>query len=181
MKRILPFLVLLFLTPPVLAQLVISPGVGYYTNTTEESGAEVDSKQTRVDARIGYILPMGLYLGGNYAFTSGESCASGQGCSDESGFLIGPSLGYFSMMGFYTLFTYHIMGEQGDADKYTGGKGPQLDLGWVFPLTSYFSIGPQLTWRSVEYDKFEASGATAVDTDRKETSIAPYISLWFMF
>ena len=181
MKRILPFLITLLITPPVLAQLVVSPGIGYYSSTTEENGNSVESKQTRIDGRFGYILPMGLYLGGLYAHTSGESCLSGFGCADEDSFSVGPSIGYFSMMGFYTMFTYHIMGEKGDADKYTGAQGPQVDLGWVFPLTSYFSIGPQLTWRSIEYEKYEAAGVPAVDSDRKETNIAPYVSLWFMF
>lgn len=75
------------------------------------------------------------------------------------------------------------MGEVEDtlsADKYTGGKGPQIDVGWVFPLSAYFAIGPQITWRSVEFDKLESSTAS-VDTDFKSTSIAPYLSLWFMF
>lgn len=166
------------------ANLVLSPALGYYTNKQDatQPGAiaqDTETSELRADIRLGYVLPMGLYLGGMYSHLGQESCTNGS-CADSSGFLVGPSLGYHSLTGFYTLLTYHIMGEQGDAAKFTGGKGPQVDLGWVFPISSYVAIGPQITWRSVEYDKLEVGG-TSQDTDFKTTSIAPYVSLWFMF
>ena len=162
------------------AQLVISPGVGYYSSDVESTQgitANTERTETRIDARVGYVLPMGLYLGGMYSHNNVDF-----GVADGTGNLMGPTVGYYSMMGFYTLLTYHIVGEfEFDASsKITGAKGPQVDVGWIFPISAYFGIGPQITWRSIEYDKVEGGG-TSVDTDYKDTSIAPYVSLWFMF
>ncbi len=182
MKKILGFLLVALVSTPALAQFVISPGVGYYSDKQDQSTPGVinqETTETRLDLRVGYVLPMGLYLGGTYAHTSQEACGGGV-CGDNSGSMMGPTIGYYSMQGFYTLLTYHIMGEMGDTTKFTGAQGPQVDFGWVFPLSSFFAIGPQITWRSIEYDKIE-SGGTTIDTDYKQTSIAPYVSLWFMF
>jgi len=159
------------------ANIVVSPGVSYISNKYDQTtpSADIgDSTQTLVDVRLGYILPMGLYLGAMYSHIGGDDASS-------SGNMMGPTVGYFSSMtGFYTLLTYHISGEFGDTTKYTGAQGPQVDLGWIFPVTRYFSIGPQLTWRSIEFSKIE-SGPISVDTDFKRSTVAPYISLWFMF
>ncbi len=184
MKKLLFVLAFCALSVPAFANLVIAPSVGYSSSAVNATvpnslARDTESSSMVLDMKLGYVLPMGLYLGGMYSHISSESC-SGNICSDSSGFLMGPSLGYFSMTGFYTLLTYHIMGESGDTTKFTGGKGPQVDFGWVFPISSYVSIGPQLTWRSVEFDKIENAGLTQT-TDIKQTDINPYISLWFMF
>lgn len=180
MGKLLSVLVSLLIGSSAYAQFVIAPGLNYSTSSVEQNGGESESNSTTIDLKVGYILPMGLYVGGMYSLIDSESCNGG--CTDTGGNLVGPSVGYFSMMGFYTLLTYHIMGErnQGASSKYTGAQGPQVDLGWVFPLSSYFSIGPQISWRSIEFDKFESNG-TSTDTDLKATTIEPYISLWFMF
>ena len=179
MKKLLPILLSMVIASPALASFVLSPGVGYFSAKREETAPLTVSGQTtelRLDFKVGYILPMGLYVGGMYASTNSDD-----GTNSNGGNLMGPTIGYYSMMGFYSLFTYHILGEEDfGSDKYTGAQGPQADIGWIFPLTSYFAIGPQITWRSIEYDKFESNG-TSVDTNRKDTSIAPYVSLWFMF
>lgn len=159
------------------ANIVVSPGVSYISDKRDETTPGVsssESQETLIDARLGYILPMGLYLGGMYSSTNSNG-------TDNSGNMMGPTVGYFSSTtGFYSLLTYHISGEFGDTTKYTGAQGPQVDVGWIFPVTRYFSIGPQLTWRSIEYSKRETAGVS-VDTDYKRSTIAPYISLWFMF
>ena len=182
MKKLILILATLVLTSPALAQLIFAPGVGYVdrqTEATQPATVDQSSAETRFDLKLGYVLPMGLYLGGMYAFLDSEDCV-GNTCSDSSGFYAGPSIGYHSLTGFYALFTYQILGEVGDTNKLTGAQGPQVDLGWVFPLTSYFAIGPQITYRSIEYDKLETPTGSQ-DTDTKDTSIAPYVSLWFMF
>ncbi len=159
------------------ANFVVSPGISYISDKFDQTTPGADSgesQQTLVDARLGYILPMGLYLGGMYSHI-------GSSVDNQSGNMMGPTVGYFSSTtGFYTLLTYHISGEFGDTAKLTGAQGPQVDVGWIFPVTRYFSIGPQLTWRSIEYSKIE-SGSVSLDTDYKRSTIAPYISLWFMF
>ena len=180
MNKILMVLASLILSTQALAAVVISPGVSYSTNkaeATQPNATQSESAQTVIDARLGYVLPMGLYLGGMYSLITMDD-----GTDKNSGNLIGPSVGYYSMMGFYSIFTYHILGEL-DLDsttKLTGAKGPQVDVGWVFPLSAYFAIGPQMTYRSVEFDKIEGTG-TSIDTDNKFTGIEPYVTLLFMF
>ena len=177
--KLLPILLSLVIATPALAAFVFSPNVGYYSQEREETLPADSSYKTtelRLDARIGYILPMGLYVGGMYASTNSDD-----GTTNNGGSMIGPTIGYYSMMGFYSLFTYHIIGElEEGVSKYTGAQGPQADIGWIFPISSFFAIGPQLTWRSIEYDKLETAGVS-VESNRKDTSIAPYVSLWFMF
>lgn len=175
MKKLLLFLSITFLSVIASANIVFSPGLSYLSSDVDNNGATSESSNLRADVRLGYVMPMGLYLGGMYAHLSNDS-----GSSDSSGSLIGPTVGYSSMMGFYTLLTYHIIGEVGDTTKFTGGKGPQIDIGWVFPLSSGFAIGPQFTYRSISFDKVE-TGGVSTDTDYTETTIAPYLSLWFMF
>lgn len=184
MKKLIIIAAVLGLSATASANFVIAPGLGYYTQSDEATQpalltTDTETTELRADVKVGYILPMGLYLGGMYAHIGQEVCSGGT-CADSSGFLVGPSIGYHSLTGFYILGTYHIMGEQGDTLKLTGGKGPQVDLGWVFPISTYVGIGPQITWRSIEYDKVESAGLSQ-DTDYKNSSIAPYVSLWFMF
>jgi hypothetical protein len=180
MKKLMFFIFSLFLANTVFASFVINPSVSYMsreTEMTQPAAASGKQSETRIDVKLGYVLPMGLYLGGMYASTSEKN-----GTVTDKGSSIGPTIGYFSMMGFYTLFTYYIIGQMDSTppNKFTGGKGPQVDVGWVFPISAYFSIGPQITWRSLEYNKFETAGVS-LDSDYKATSIAPYLSLWFMF
>lgn len=181
MKKLISIAFCLLIAVPAMAEFVIAPGISYGETTTTQSTpgtSDVTVGETRIDVKVGYILPMGLYLGGMYADIS-----ENQNGVKNKGNLIGPSIGYYSMMGFHALLTYHIMGSMetaGGAAEYTGGKGPQVDIGWVFPLSTYFAIGPQMTWRSIEFDKLEGGGLS-FDTDEKRTSIVPYLSLWFMF
>ena len=180
MKKLLAMTLCLLLAAPAVASFVLSPNISYITNDVEETqptpGNTSELGETRIDAKLGYILPMGLYVGGMYSSVSLKS-----GATSNSGSLIGPSIGYYSPMVFYTMLTYIIMGEQDlGPTTMTGAKGPQIDIGWVFPLSAYFAIGPQMTWRSVEFDKAE-TGGVSVDTDHTRTSIAPYLTLWFMF
>ena len=160
-----------------MGSIVLSPGVAYKTSSVEVSGAKTESNQMLIDGRLGYVLPMGLYVGGMYSILN-----QGDEVDSNGGHLMGPSIGYYSMMGFYTLLTYHILGEMdtSSTQTLTGGKGPQIDIGWVFPISSFFAIGPQMSYRSVEFDKVENSGVST-DTDYKATTIQPYLSLWFMF
>lgn len=90
MKKIVIVLISALIATPALAQFVVSPNLGYYQNEIEYNNATDESTQTRLDLRMGYILPMGLYLGGMYSYINDESC--GTTCDDGSGSLLGPTL-----------------------------------------------------------------------------------------
>ncbi len=180
MKQFYAFLLSFVFVSTASAYFVISPNISYQSTKVDQSQpapGNSESTETLLDLRLGYVLPTGLYLGGMYAHSS-----TNDGTNSLSGFLAGPTIGYYSMTGFYAMLSYHILGEReiNSTQKFTGGKGPQIDVGWTFPLTAYFSLGPQITWRSVEFDKLEGNAAS-VDADPKVDTIRPYLSLWFMF
>ena len=102
------------------------------------------------------------------------------GSYNQKGFAAGPTVGYSHYSGFYTLFTYFLMAEfkVDSTNTFTDGMGPQVDIGWAFPLTSSFHIGPQITYRSITFDK-QDPGAVSVEITR--TDLVPAINLWFNF
>ena len=191
MKKLLLVIAALSFSAVAQAQLVFSPGIHYATSTHtgQFPTGDVNNKSDgmAIDLRLGYIMPMGLYLGGMYSIQSGiVANRVGIGTDDDrSGHLIGPTIGYYSMMGFYLLGTYHITGKtraenSGAHVEYTGAKGPQVDVGWVFPLASSFAIGPQVTYTSIEYSEVDTNTASTT-TGYKTSDIRPYVTLWFMF
>lgn len=168
--RLIAIFVTLLVVNVSQAQIVFAPGVTYTSNKWQNTGATVsDSKTTIFDLKLAYLHSSGLYLGGMY---------SSMKVGDDSAYAAGPTLGYNHYSGFYALFTYHLLAQyqRNGGSKLTDGMGAQIDFGWVFPLTSMFSLGPQITYRSLNFKK--DAGAT---TDQTWTSINPYISLWFQF
>lgn len=191
MRKLLFILTALCFSTVAQAQFIFSPGIHYTSSTVTQQfpTGDVESKTDgmAIDLRLGYIMPMGLYLGGMYSIQSGvvANRLSIGTDDDRSGSLIGPTIGYYSMMGFYLLGTYHITGKtraenSGSHIEYSGGKGPQVDMGWVFPLASSFAIGPQLTYTSIEYSEVDTNTGSAT-TGYKTSDIRPYVTLWFMF
>ena len=177
MKKLVLAIAVLIVGTWAHAQVVFSPGISY--NDWERNDGTTTSKiaRTTIDLRLGYTLPMGFYFGGMYTIENDTL-----GSTDVSTDRIGATVGYHNPMGFTALFTYHLVGNSDiGTGELSGGSGMQFDLAWVFPLASSFSLGPQLTYRSIEYSKFTATGSAEVDTDYTDTQIVPYINLWFMF
>jgi hypothetical protein len=142
----------------------------------QENAGVTTSEYTKsfYDFRLGYLSASGLYLGGIYSMSSYD-----QGYN-QKGFAVGPTVGYKHYAGFFALFSYYLMAElKVDATStLTDGMGPQVDIGWAFPLTSSFHIGPQITYRSITFDKIDP-GAVAVEIT--QTDLVPAINLWFNF
>ena len=174
--RILLGILVLCATSMASANVVFSPSFSYMTEEIEQAGTTVrELTKTSYDFRLGYLHPSGLYLGGMYIMTSRDD-----GNYNEKGFAVGPTVGFSHYAGFYALFTYFLMAENKVAadTTFTDGMGPQVDIGWAFPLTSSFHLGPQITYRSITYDKVDP-GAVALETT--QTEIVPAINLWFNF
>jgi hypothetical protein len=176
--RILTGILFVLATSVASAQIVFSPSVSYMTEETEVSGVSSEYNKMFLDFRLGYLHASGLFLGGMYSMSS-----LADGNDSHKGYAVGPTLGFSHYSGFYTLFTYFLMAEQDQmngTDTATDGMGPQIDIGWAFPVTATFHIGPQLTYRSVTYDKMDQSG-TSVTLESTRTDIMPAINLWFNF
>lgn len=159
------------------AQIVFAPSFSYISEKQDDNGAISENKLTFYDFRLGYIHASGLYLGAMYSMTGIADTNN-----SNSGYAAGPTLGFSHYSGFYGLFTYYLIAEQNTSSvqKYTGGMGPQIDIGWAFPVTPMFHLGPQLSYRSVKYDK-SVTGGVSTSTDFTRSNIVPAIVLWFNF
>lgn len=158
------------------AEIFFGPNFHYREEKVETGGSTAKLNVTVIDARLGYVLPAGLYVGGLYNTETTKS-----GSFEEKGSHYGPSVGYVTK-NFNVIASYYMGGER----SYTGGvkrievSGPQVDLGYMFDLGSGTLLGPQLSWRSIEYAKVKANGLEAADK-YKLTEIRPMIALAFMF
>lgn len=172
MKFFVIFAVLLT-TVSASAEIVFAPAASYFKIEDENQGVTSETEISSYDLKLGYVGASGLYLGGMYQMSK---------LNDTDAMAVGPTLGFSHYSGFYALFTYFLMAEQEvDATtELTDGMGPQVDIGWVFPVTRMFMIGPQISYRSISYDKLDSGGAS-VDADYTRSNILPYISLWFRF
>lgn len=172
MKFFVIFAVLLT-TVSASAEIVFAPAASYFKTEDDNQGSVSESEISSYDLKLGYVGASGLYLGGMYQMSK---------FGDDAGMAAGPTLGFNHYSGFYALFTYFLIAEQelNSTTELTDGMGPQVDIGWVFPVTRMFMIGPQISYRSISYDKVDSGGASA-DTDFTRTNILPYISLWFRF
>lgn len=171
--KFLVVLGLFFTVVTAQAEIVFSPSFSYFKTEDESGGVTVETEVSTYDFKLGYVHPSGLFLGGMYQMRAEN---------DNDGSAVGPTLGFSHYSGFYALFTYFLMAEQdlSDTRTLTDGMGPQVDLGWVFPITSSFLLGPQISYRSIGYDKEENSGVEST-ADYTRSEILPYISLWFRF
>ncbi len=176
--RLLPLMVVLFAFNVSHAQQIIfAPAFSYqnekHTDKENSANDRHDKKDTLIDLKLAYLHHSGLYLGALYSTNK---------YGDNKATSVGPTLGYSHYTGFYALFSYHLMSkyEYANGSELNDGMGAQVDIGWVFPLTSMFSIGPQITYRSINYKKFEDSTGDR-SIDQTKTSLNPYISLWFQF
>jgi hypothetical protein len=171
--RFLIVISLIFASFTSQAAIIFAPGLAYTKDTTTVDGTKTESKRTSLDLRLLYLHQSGLLLGGMYAMTS---------INDDDQTAVGPSLGYNAKNGFFALFTYFLVSEYkfSSGGKYKDGMGPQIDIGWVFPLTESIYLGPQLSYRSVSYSKID-SGGNSVSTDTTVANTTPYITLWLKF
>jgi hypothetical protein len=165
-------------------QIIFAPAVSYTKESVRNATnpvavSTVEGKTLSADLKLAYLHYSGLYLGGLYSLMNEDGL---DGAVENRQRSFGPTLGYSHYSGFYALFTYFLMSEYKDVtgDKFKDGMGAQVDLGWVFPLTSMFSIGPQLSYRAIKYDKASISGADQT-VDVTISDFRPYVSLWFQF
>lgn len=181
--RIFTGLLFLVATSVASAQIVFAPSISYTTQEIDNGSGGVSKEKIMFgDLRLAYLHSSGLFLGGTYSMAK-----LGDETNSTDGFSVGPTIGFSHYSGFYALFTYFLMSEQevvnsGVIDTRTDGMGPQIDVGWAFPLTAMFHLGPQITYRSVAYDKLDsAGGGASTDVDVTLSYMMPSIMLWFNF
>lgn len=172
------FLSLLLLAPKAWAGFVFAPALSFLSNS-EPRSVDEPNRSVDVDFRLGYKFKFGLYIGGFYGLTDQEFDVFNNG---NSGFLAGPTIG-LANSGVYLFVTGVILGDRdlnSGLVKYTGARGLQIDLGYGAPLSKNLRLGPQITYRTIQYEDAELNGFPN-PTDYQFESITPYITLWLQF
>lgn len=172
----------LFAFQPAQAEFVFSPTFSYRQDKIETSSGTTDQKETILNFRMLYQLGGGLAVGGLYSM---DTVDSGDG-QTEKATAYGPSIGFlpqgpgFNLIGTYLVFAEREYKQSSSMIKYKDGKGMQIDVGYAL-MVGKFGLGPQLSWRSIEYKKVQLNGGTDSSTTLKLTEIRPMIALFFSF
>ncbi|CAE79674.1 hypothetical protein AB1A81_08290 [Bdellovibrio bacteriovorus] len=151
--------------------VLVNANIFMYNNSTETTpGGESKSNSSIYDIKLGYISGNGLYLGGLYTLRKVETDSG-----SVDGNALGASIGYVGASGFYVKGHYLLSAEY---DTLKEGTGIQADFGYMTNVTSSFFVGVELTYRSIEYKKNEAS--PGMDS-LKISETFPMLTVGFIF
>ena len=157
-------------------------GVVLYPSMTvrQETGLLTgDQSLIAVDLRAGYRISSGFFFGMIYSDTSG----GGTNSVNETAF--GNSVGYFS--GVFSIVASIYLYAQSNENTSTAavtrsqGIGVQLDMGFMFPIGSGFSVGPLLTFKNISYKKQEDGNGNLSNTNQPQSYFTPYLGTTFVF
>lgn len=170
------------------ASILFSPTVNYRVSEDKDSNApasETKSTITGYDIRVGYIMPLGLMLGGTYGTESGTGTVNGSGTT-SSGKRYGPTIGIvfetFSLLGTYFISAERSSTFGSTGYNYSGGSGYQFDIGWSWMLFDMIGMGPNVVYRNLTF-KNRSNTATGAQSSNgyNVTEIYPNIAFWFKF
>lgn len=168
----LKYIVLIVALVPSIAfaNIEFSPSLSIFKTDKEASASQVE-------LRMGYKWDFGLYVGGFY------NLASTRYIEHVDQYFLGVHVGY-SWRGIYGLAGYAVTGEQDFASggvKYSRPNAYSLTAGYRMEVTEGVYLGPEFTWRQVEYTSREVQGVPQGDTGREDNQILPSITLLFVF
>ena len=146
--------------------------------TLDASTGDLEGKSTKttLDADLGYVFSSGLYLGAAYISSSNDT-----GASKPKDSAMGVGIGYMKN-GFVGKLTYFLSGTVEDGNlEGSEGKGLGADIGYLFPVSSSFSLGASIAYRDIKYDKIEINGAEVADATLKSNTVSPRLLFAFTF
>ena len=144
-------------------------------------GAASTTQYLDVVPSLGYQYSDLLYFGVNYRYTN----ESGSGGYKFSGGAYGPTV-VLTNSNFLFSLAYYLGGDltksyDGSADtKYSSGSGPEVSIGYLFPVAGSFAWGPEFMYSDIKYTSTQVSGVTTSST-YEISGIEPYIALFFYF
>lgn len=170
------------------AEIYFSPVLSYTTGSAEDQNTDpttkVSTSSTSVDARLGYLMPGGIMIGGIYSMENGTSKVNSSETKTSAsrfGASVGFKMSSFILMGHYFLSASADSKDSDGTTKYTGGSGMQVDAGWAFDIGSGIGFGPQLSWYSMTYTKKKLPSGTESSKNYVVSGIQPALLFWFAF
>lgn len=168
----LKYIVLLFALVPSIASanFEFSPSLSVFKTDDQESASQIE-------LRMGYKWDFGLYAGGFY------NVASDRFIEHVDQYYLGVHVGY-SYKGFYGLAGYALTGEQDFTSggvKYSRPNAYSLTAGYRMEVATDVFLGPEFTWRQVEFKSREVQGVPQGDTGREDNHVLPSITVQFIF
>ncbi len=138
---------------------------------------------------MGYRLDTGIYIGGTYTWMQQDTKTEIAGVTTETksthtGY--GPTLGYVGnnlyLLGTYLISPVHTTGTDAAKSTYSTGTGYQVDLGFMFGITSNFAMGPQFTYYSSEFKKVKNAAGNEIDLSGSNVNdIRPMLAFAMVF
>ena len=165
--------------------MFVNPSLYYFTQEvnidTENNGGKTKKTFTNLNINFGYGLGNGVTLGAKYYSETTDNTTSLFDYSDESDnqtSAIGPFVGY-DFDGFMLMAAYMAIQapeKTNGSRKYYEGKGYVIDAIYFINMGGWF-LGPQLSARNFEYQKYSINGSDQ-DTFTKltESTLFPYLA-----
>jgi hypothetical protein len=156
----------------------------YYTQNEEAAmptATTTKSADTYIDLNLGYIMSNGLYFGLLYFTDSTDH--NGARTTGYSGY--GPSIGWMFNSG-WMIKAHYVLDSTDDKysttlDKWTKGTGLQLDVGYMFPVSSTFHLGAQLVYKSIKFTNYNDGTTDFTTYSYTKTETLPQITMAFVF
>lgn len=158
------------------AEFIFHPSVLYFNyNEQLPSSATDQVTLTYYDFKVGFTEG-NLYLGGLYSLADRN-----YGGSIIRRTNYGGSIGYFTRS-LYLLGHVLFGASYNRQGSYTlnNGFGFQVDLGYLFPLGTNVSAGPQLSYTNITY-KNESAGGTDTGVSLVHSQVVPMVNIAFIF
>ena len=133
------------------------------------------------DLKLGYIFRDGFSFG---ILFSADNVTVNGGNPENDRESVGLNFGYMTG-GFAISATYFLTSTQnltgaGDVSQYSEGTGYQVDVGYFYRLNSFFSLGPQIVYKSFTYTEGEsATTRLKADASSTHTFFTPMFAMFF--
>jgi len=150
----------------------------FYSNSESKNNDTGDKTQETnlfISTRLGVTLKGGLYIGAIYDL---ETTDDGTDKLETSNMSL--SLG-FTENGSYIVLHYFMdtSREISSTTTYTG-KGKGVDFGHHFKIGNTFSLGAQISFRTIQFDTSDVSGAES-NIDIETERAIPMLTFGFTF
>jgi len=147
----------------------------FYVDRESSARTNFEDLDQFLDYKLGYGMGNGFYFGAIYSTFSDN---------DEKRTAVGPSIGYFNS-GFFVGASYLLeLNHRIETEFQTlsGGSGTLFEVSYNYAFTSYFSLGLNVTYLNLSFDKTTSFiGGEADVKDHSESYILPMLQLSFSY